>query len=130
MQSAQVLAAKTGEYAVTCHHNPIRLELKPGYSIHYGDIPTEEVALTMSADAARFNYGSVPKDEAIGLLGPEGLAALTAKDHLGQERLHEHFCAIDDKLYPKHTLKLFMVTTNSLIAARDCLFYFIDCAHD
>ncbi|WP_431687669.1 hypothetical protein [Hahella sp. NBU794] len=127
--SEQVLAAAGRDYGVNRFRNPIRMELKPGRRVHYGDAADPDAALTLPLDAARFNYGSVPTGERLAILGAAGLEALTAKDHLGRERLHDHFADINGRLSPKHPLKLFMVTTNPIIATTDCLFYFIDCAN-
>ena len=130
----EVLATPGSQYGVTCFRNPVRLELRPGYSLAYQDFSfyqeafSGEADVIMPLDADRLNYGSVPAGEAVAWLGPKKAKALTAKDHFGQERLHEHFLVKHDQLLARHPLKLFMVTTNARIARKDCLFYFIDCA--
>lgn len=126
--SADTIRAEEGmAYPVNIFHNPIRLELKPGGRAAYDQSKQEHVDITLPENAERLNYGMVPHEEPLAFLGEQGLAMLTAKDHLGQERLGEFFEAHDGRLYSKHPIKLFMVTTNADIAASDCLFYFISC---
>ncbi|OZG74463.1 hypothetical protein BTA51_05510 [Hahella sp. CCB-MM4] len=125
-QNEEVLAKPQENYAVTCYRNPVRLELKPGFQVAYTDDKYCDADITLSVDADRLNYGSLPPDEPIARLGPEGLRALQANNHLGEDVLEKHFCCRDQKLYARHTLKLFMVTTNKNIAEKDCLLYFIE----
>ncbi|WP_020410850.1 succinylglutamate desuccinylase/aspartoacylase domain-containing protein [Hahella ganghwensis] len=125
-QNEQVLAKPDENYAVTCYRNPVRLEVRPGFQVAYTDDGYCDADITLSTDADRLNYGSLPPDEPIARLGPEGMYALQAKNHLGEDVLEQYFCNRDQKLYARHTLKLFMVTTNKSIAERDCLLYFIE----
>lgn len=138
-QNDQVLANRDSYnnenyYGVNCFRNPLRLELQEGCSITYFELKKEQQNSTVDADIAlpadadRLNYGSVPPGESIALLGPRGLAALTAKDEFGHEQIAAHFAVNQGHLVAKKPLKLFMVTTNPTIAQKDCLFYFIDCA--
>jgi len=134
-QKDQVLADEHQQYAVNCYHNPLRMELQAGANICFSELKNPEekpeirADVTLSADADRLNYGSVPAGEVIAWLGDKGLSVLSARDQHGQEQLYQHFRADHHQLVAKHPLKLFMVTTNRHIAQNDCLFYFIDCAH-
>jgi len=121
--------AQPGEnYAVTCYRNPVRLEVRPGFRVAYTDDTYCDADVSLHTNADQLNYGSLPPDEPIARLGPEGLKALQANNHLGENVLEEYFCSHDQKLYAQHTLKLFMVTTSKAIAERDCLLYFIECS--
>ncbi len=133
-QNENVLAVAGNEYGVACYRNPIRMELKRGYSLAYEEVsanrkPDCSNDVTLAADADRLNYGSIPSGEPIVWLGSQGTDALTAKDHRGVERLHDHFIVSGNQLVARRPLKLFMVTTNKTIGQNDCLFYFIDCAN-
>ncbi len=125
-RNEHVLAQPEEDYAVTCYRNPVRLELRPGFRVAYTDDIYGDADISLRCDVDRLNYGSLPPDEPIARLGPEGLNALQANNHLGESVLEQYFCCRDQKLYAKHTLKLFMVTTNKDIAERDCLLYFIE----
>ncbi|MDX1453186.1 MAG: succinylglutamate desuccinylase/aspartoacylase family protein [Oleiphilaceae bacterium] len=127
LDTEQVLATPDTNYQVTIFRNPIRLETAVNGKVSYSDTPDPQALITMPEQAEKFNYGTLTRDEAIAFLGEPGLAALSAKDHEGNERLEEFFVAREGRLYPRHAMKVFMVTTNPDIAASDCLFYFIAC---
>jgi len=119
--------ARERQYPVNIFRNPIRLETRVPGPVAYSDSAEESAVITLPAQAEKFNYGTLTHDERIATLGPAGLAALSAKDHQGNERLQEFFVARDNQLYARHPIKVFMVTTNPAIAESDCLFYFIAC---
>lgn len=127
LMAEQVLAVPDLEYMVNIYHNPIRLETRGDAPVAYAEEPDPEAVITLSPQSEKFNYGTLTREECIGSLGQAGLSALTAKDHKGNERLEEYFEAHDGGLYPRHPIKVFMVTTNATIARKDCLFYFIGC---
>lgn len=125
LSAKQVLADEAESYPVNIYHNPIRLETIGDAEVAYEETPNPNAVITLSEQAEKFNYGTLTKNERIGVLAHEGILALTAKDHDGIERLSEYFEARDGGLYPLHPIKVFMVTTNPFIAKTDCLFYFI-----
>ncbi len=128
--SAKTIFENSGEtYPVKIYHNPIRLETLGEGEVAYGEDTIGNAVIVLPQQAEKFNYGTLTKDECIGQLGTNGLSALSAKDHLGNERLNEFFEARDGCLYPIHPLKVFMVTNNPFIARTDCLFYFIGEQH-
>lgn len=123
--SATSIFEDTGEsYPVKIYHNPIRLETIGDAEVAYGKM-TSGAVITLPEQAEKFNYGTLTQDECIGNLSASGFISLSAKDHNGKERLAEFFEERDGGLYPKHPLKVFMVTNNPFIARTDCLFYFI-----
>ncbi len=124
-----IRAEKGVDYRVNIFKNPIRLELKPGGGAAYSNDKQNDADITFPENAERLNYGMVPHEEPLACLGDKGVAVLTAKDHKGNERFSEFFEVCDGQLFSKHPIKLFMVTTNSEIAASDCLFYFIGCSN-
>jgi hypothetical protein len=125
LSTQQVLAIDDEQYPVNVYHNPIRLETIANAPVAYGHQAQDNAVITLPLRADKFNYGMLTKDELIGYLRPNGLKLLTAKDHLGVERLGEYFVLKGDELYARHPLKVFMATTNAFIAKTDCLFYFI-----
>ena len=105
----------------------IRLETIANAPVAYAHELQENAAITLPVRADKFNYGMLTKDEMIGYVKPNALKLLTAKDHLGVERLQDFFVLKENQLYARHPLKVFMATTNPFIAKTDCLFYFIGC---
>ena len=129
LSSEFVLAEEESEYPVNIYHNPIRLETKDQGEVAYDEHPCDKAVITLPEHAENFNYGMLTKDESIGHLNNNGFLQLTAKDHLGNERLTDFFEERQGKLYARHPLKIFMMTTIPLIAKTDCLFYFISNPH-
>lgn len=127
LDTDHVLADPKAHYQVNIFKNPIRLETAIPGTVAYCDSAKEDALITLPKQAEKFNYGMLTRDEAIAHLGSLGLHALSAKDHEGTERLEEFFIEREGRLYPRHAMKVFMVTTNPDIAASDCLFYFIAC---
>lgn len=127
LDTEHVLADPNAHYQVNVFRNPIRLETALEGEVAYSDAPVDKALITLPAQAEKFNYGMLTRDEAIAYLGEPGIRALRARDHQGNERLDEFFQEREGRLYPRHAMKVFMVTTNPDIAASDCLFYFIAC---
>ncbi len=126
--STEALVADAEQhYRVNIFRNPIRLETRIPGPVAYSDEKVAGSVITLPAQAEKFNYGTLTKDECIAQLGPAGIAALSARDHEGNERLDEYFVCRDQQLFARHPIKVFMVTTNPFIAETDCLFYFIAC---
>lgn len=125
LSSEHVLAQADDEYLINIYHNPIRLETRDQGEVAYANQPCKNVVITLPEQAEKFNYGMLTKDEFIGYLNQDGFAQLTAKDYLGNERLDEFFEEREGKFFSRHPIKVFMMTTNPLIAKTDCLFYFI-----
>lgn len=135
LQSEHVMASENTRYGVKCFHNPLRMQLVAGFTLAYKEpdqyinLQSDEADIVLPTDADRLNYGTVPPGEVIAFTGKKGLQALTARDRHGEEQIHHHFRLEQHRLIARHPLKLFMVTTNATIAQKDCLFYFLDCAH-
>jgi hypothetical protein len=103
--------------------HPVRVELAAGATVEYAPAPVAGADLTLLPDVDRHNFDPVQPDEALGWLGPRGLAALRARDAGGRDLCAELFEVRAGRLHPRHALDLLMVTTDSAIARADCLFY-------
>ncbi|MFT6926756.1 MAG: putative deacylase [Psychromonas sp.] len=125
LSAERVMAGVDDQYPINVFHNPIRLETKNHGEVAYAKAPCAAAVITLPEQAYKFNYGMLTKDEFIGYLNEDGFAQLTAIDHLGNERLDEFFEKREGKLFSRHPIKVFMMTTNPFIAKTDCLFYFI-----
>ncbi len=123
-----VLSEGHSNFILEHFENPLRLELKEDASITYGDHKSCSHGVTLKPDIENRNFGYVEPDFQIGFLSGELSDLLTAKDSAGRERLTDYFCSVDGGLYPRQTLKFFMVTTNPEIAKKDCLFYLVPAA--
>jgi hypothetical protein len=104
-------------------HDPLRLELKAGVTLTYAEHSAQGYDVTLRADIEHHNFGIVHSDTPLGWMTGEPRRLFSALDATGR-------CAVDRLvrsdagiLYPARGLKLFMITTNALIAETDCLFY-------
>jgi len=118
-----VLTVGHTDMSLEFFHNPLRLELKEGSEIAYGDHCLLQDGVTLLPEIEHFNCGFVTPDTRLGFVSGEIEQNLTAQGVGGEELISEYFQLRDGELYPKKILKLFMVTTNPEIARKDCLFY-------
>jgi len=116
--------ALPAEDAIEVMHNPVRLELTAACTLAYGDEPQADVALTLRPDIEHHNFGITPAGTQLGWVHGAGLRDLFVAKNTA------HTCVLEDlvslsagELRTKRPLKLFMVTTNPVIAKSDCLFY-------
>ena len=103
------------------YHHPVRLELVAGATISYADSPDPGADITLPADIDRRNFGMITPDIALGWV--TNPACLTLKNASGEHPLADFFMVRHGQLFCAHPLKLFMVTTNPVIARSDCLMY-------
>ncbi|TNF01553.1 MAG: hypothetical protein EP323_09450 [Gammaproteobacteria bacterium] len=109
--------------ALDIYRHPVRLELVAGCRLCYADTPQEGVDITLPTQIDRRNFGVARVDSPLAWLGPRGLDALRLVDAAGRNVIDQYFVARQGKLFPRVTLKLFMVTTTPKIALSDCLMY-------
>ncbi len=121
-----VMNYEKADWDVEVLHNPIRLELKDGAKIQYGDTLSDGFDLCLPEDIENHNFGIVHTKMALGKLGQKGLKALSAKTAAGEEKVAELFKEVNNTLMPAKALKLFMITTNPVIASNDCILYAIE----
>ncbi len=111
------------------YRHPVRLELQDGATIAYAEEPHPTADITLSERIDRRNFGVVARDTAIAWIRDPGCIRVRNAD--GGIPLEDFFEVRNGSLYPVRELKLFMVTTNPIIARDDCLLYAVreDC-HD
>ncbi len=120
-----VLVPPSSDFDMDYFYNPVRLELKPGSKISYGDHASPAPAITLLPEVEHYNFGFVPADTRLGFVAGVMEEQLTVKNSAGEDLLADFFQVCNGELRTKHTLKLFMVTTNPEIARTDCLFYMV-----
>lgn len=103
--------------------DPIRLELAPGVTLAYDDKPRAGHDITLRPDIEHHNFGTVTPDTPLGWVSGDLRRLFRANDALGRCAIGALVRAEQGVLYPARDLKLFMITTNALIAQTDCLFY-------
>jgi len=113
--------------AIDVMHNPVRLELTEACTLVYAREPRSDVALTLRPDIEHHNFGTTPAGTHLGWIHGAGLHDLFIA------RNTAHTCVLADlvslsggELRTRRPLKLFMITTNPVIAKSDCLFYAVE----
>jgi hypothetical protein len=125
MELESVLSLKHTDMSLEFFHNPMRLELKEGSDIAYGDHCLLQDGVTLLPDIENHNFGYVEADVRLGFVSGELASNLKINNPLGDENISDYFRLQDGVLYPSRRLKLFMVTGNPEIARKDCLLYLV-----
>lgn len=120
-----VLSPAATDFGLEFFYNPIRLELSDGGQIAYGDQALTSKGITLKPDIEHHNFSEVTPQTPLGYLNADALQWLTAKNTRGENVLKRHFEVRDGVFFPRHQLKLFMITSNPVIAKSDCLFYLV-----
>lgn len=105
--------------------HPLRLELLEDAVIGYGDAWREGDDLTLPFDIEKYNFQGLEYGEALGWLGPRGLATLRVRDAGTENRIGDYFDAVSGRLCARLPMTLFMITTEPEIARSDCIGYLV-----
>lgn len=111
----------TGDMEVFRH--PVRLELREGVTLGYGDHGQSGCDVTLRPDIESFNFGSVDEDTCLGWASARPEQLFQALDASGRCKARTLLRASGGSLYPARPLKLFMITNSAAIAQADCLCY-------
>lgn len=121
-----VLSKQHGDMTLEFFHNPMRLELREGKDIAYGDHRLIEDGVTLLPSVENYNFGYVDSTTNLGFVSGGLANTLSLIDNGGNERILDYFELRGGELYPRRKIKLFMVTCNPEIARKDCLFYLVE----
>ena len=103
--------------------HPIRVHLRSGVSVQFGDHPDDSADVTLRADIDTHNFRPLRGGTVLGWVrdGCEWPLAAMGADQRDVSR--EHFAISDGKLVFRTERVPVMMTTNALVAAQDCLCY-------
>ncbi len=123
----QVLASEPTDWGLELLHNPVRLELNPDYTLCYAEAYNAKYDLSLPPSIEHLNAGITKKDTLLGWINASDSPAVTELFSCKNSReacvLKQLLYINDGKLLAGQDLKLFMITTNPVIAKSDCLFY-------
>lgn len=105
------------------YYHPVRLELQEHATLEYADTRLPSVDVTLPRHIDQLNFGVVTPQTPLAWLRDGGFDGLRVADENGKNVASEYFRIEGRQLYPAVPLKLFMVTTNPLIARTDCILY-------
>lgn len=120
---AAALTLDTLPRGVTVAHHPLRVEIRPGFTIAYGLKPVPGADITLHTEVDLYNFGILSSQDRLGWLGKKGLQALLTTDAQGQDLSTEVFVTHNGDLRLTQPSRIMMATTRPDIAESDCLFY-------
>ncbi len=122
-ESEDVLRPAQTDWGLELLRDPIRLELRENVTLTYAEAPCDNYDITLLPDIEHHNFGGVGDDTLLGWAGSEASRLFRAQDAGGRCAVSRLVRIEGGNIYPAQPLKLFMITTNALIAHADCLFY-------
>lgn len=120
--NADVLQPAEG-LVMDLYRDAVRLQLSADCHIAFADQPVAGADLTVPFDVEKFNFGVIPTLTRLGWLGPRGMSVFRVQSAWGEAVMPHYFLSRGAGLYSAQQLKLFMITTNPVIAISDCLLY-------
>jgi len=103
--------------------DPVRVSMRPGIELEFGDGPSRGGGLTISRDIDRHNFELLPRGSCIGWLASGCDWPIEALAAGGRDRSFELFELRDGRLETRVELIPVMMTTDRANALADCLFY-------
>ncbi len=122
LNQPNLFEAGSSKHSLDVYRNPLRVELPRTGRVAYAEAPHPEADLTLRADIEANNFRTVTPDMPLGWMSQ----STVWKPHAwreGNDHFDELYRIDTGKLYPRVAQKLFMITTNPLIALSDCLWY-------
>ncbi len=104
---------------------PIRVCVRPGTRISFGEIPDEGVDLTIRGDIDRHNFEPLLPGVPVGWLAPDAEWPLVALGPDGTDASEDYFVIRDGLLETRRALVPIMMTTDARAVLDDCLFYMV-----
>ncbi|MBW2427291.1 MAG: hypothetical protein JRG86_23830 [Deltaproteobacteria bacterium] len=103
--------------------SPMRICVRPGVELAFGDEVHPEVPLTISRDIDRHNFERLAAGSGIGWVRSDASWPIEAVGADGSDRSHEFFEIEEGVLRTRREFIPIMMTTDRVIAKSDCLFY-------
>jgi hypothetical protein len=102
---------------------PVRVCVRRGVELAFGDIEDSDAPFTVSADIDRHNFERLPAGSPIGWVHDDTGWPIEAVGHDGTECSRELFEVTSGVLRTRCDFIPIMMTTSQVIAKSDCLFY-------
>jgi len=111
------------ERPVTVLVDPIRVELRPGTRLAFGEAPDPSADVTISGDIDRHNFDELPAGVGIGWLTAGRDWPFVARGPDGSDASRDLIARRGNRLETARPLTPIMMTTDREVALSDCLFY-------
>ncbi len=119
----EVRKDRAADWPIEVLKHPYRVILSPGAQLRFDSRRALLADLTLPPSVEHHNFGVVAAGTPLGWLGNKGVACLRAYEQSGENIAPTLFYDDHGILRTRCALKMFMITTNQLIATEDCLFY-------
>lgn len=103
--------------------DPVRVRVRPGIPLAFGDGPGDGEGLVMSREVDRHNFELVPPGTCIGWVSPALDWPIEAIGAGGVDRSFELFAVSGNRVETRREMIPVMMTTHRENALADCLFY-------
>lgn len=103
--------------------DPVRVMLRSGVRVAFGEAPVPGVDVTLVPDVDRHNFETLQPGAQLGWLAHTGAWPLVAIGHDGRDRSRELLRDDAGILRTQTTVVLMMATRDEAAATHDCLFY-------
>ena len=123
VNEVDILKPAPADWKLEVLFEPVRLELDQDAVITYNESLDSHADITLAPDVERHNFGRISSETLLGWVNPDSWEKLKIHTSKGVDIKNEILKLDDDKLYPAQPLKLFMITSNPVIAKSDCVFY-------
>ncbi len=105
--------------------DPIRVAVRPGTRIAFGELPDPAADLTLRGDVDRHNFETLPPGVPVGWVRAEAAWPLVAVGAEGADVSRDYFGVRDGLLATRRAIVPIMMTTDVAAALEDCLFYVV-----
>lgn len=117
------------DWSLDIYQNPRRMELQPGLRLAYADNPRLGADITLKVDIEHHNFGQVDQDTFLGWVSPTAEHKLAVYDSDHNNHFRDFYRVSNGRLFPRCPQRLFMITSNPIIASSDCLWYTVADQH-
>ena len=105
--------------------DPIRVAVRPGTRIAFGELPLPDADLTLRGDVDRHNFEALLPGVPVGWLRAGAAWPLVAVGADGEDVSRDYFVVRDGLLATRRAMVPIMMTTSVAAALEDCLFYMV-----
>jgi hypothetical protein len=105
--------------------SPVRVAVRPGLRLAFGDRPVPGADLTLLADIDRHNFQPLLPGAPVGFLAADAPWPLDARGADGEDVSRNVFELVDGLLRTRRGVVPIMMTTDPAVAVADCLFYLV-----
>ncbi len=125
LELAEIQEAWASGTEISVLVDPIRVSLRPGLELRFGDRPDASVDFTVDREIDRHNFEELAPGVPVGWLSRPGTWPIEATGASGRDVSRDLFDVEDGVLRTRRPVMPIMMTTDPGVATSDCLFYLV-----